>query len=139
MKYIAILSLFLLCTAAWTCKSNQYTAENMPDKQLCFGTGGGFAGKENRHILLENGQLFYSKLEGAPETMPGIKPKKAADLFSRADTLLSANRVMSPGNTYGFLELRQGDVVKRIAWDNTAQAKDPELQAFYQELLGLVK
>ena len=140
MKLFFACALFVLCATAWTCTSNKYNPSTLPDKQLCFGDGGGVVGKENRYILLENGQLFYSKMEGAPVALSGCKAKTAEDLFTRADVILSANRVMmAPGNTYQFLELRADGKVKRIAWDNKVQAKDPELKAFYDEVKRVVK
>lgn len=140
MKSFIAIFLLCLCASAWTCTSNKYNASTLPDKQLCFGSGGGVVGKENRYILLENGQIFYSKMEGTPVALSGCKAKTAEDLFVRADAMLSANRVMTaPGNTYEFLELWTDGKVKRIAWDNHVAAKDPELQAFYQEVRGVVK
>ncbi|MEO6758357.1 MAG: hypothetical protein ABIO24_02805, partial [Saprospiraceae bacterium] len=57
---ILLISITLLATAALFlfCKQPKYSAGNFPEKQLRWGSGGGFTGQVNSYVLLENGQLF---------------------------------------------------------------------------------
>ena len=50
---------FLLLALAATsvaCKHTHYNASNLPEKQLYWGSGGGFVGKESYFTLLEIGR-----------------------------------------------------------------------------------
>ncbi|MDB2607065.1 hypothetical protein N9Y48_04745 [Zobellia sp.] len=65
------------------CKSQQYTPDELPDKQLVFGYGGGMAGTVNTYILLENGQLFHtnSLTQETEELEPLSKKKRYVHAF----------------------------------------------------------
>ena len=123
------------------CKHTKYTPTSLPDKQLQWGNGGGFTGKETTYTLLENGQIF--KRDGAGALLvelEGTKKKNAKTLFSTAETLgLNKLDFMHPGNTYSFIEAPGAENGRRITWGDTRMPPDAKVQDFYGQLQALVK
>lgn len=137
-----LLFLTFLATAFFfvTCKQPKYTADNLPTKQLRWGNGGGFVGKEKTYILLENGQVFNRDMANNASELPKTKARKAKALFKSAESLgLAKLDFNHPGNVYYFIEFQEGDVVNRIAWGDPSIPVDKSIAAFYAELETLLK
>ncbi len=128
-------------TAQFTaCKSTKYTAAKLPAKQLRWGSGGGFTGKETSYALLENGQIFrFRTLDNSTAEEAATKAKTAAGLFSTAETIGLADVALDkPGNMYYFLELRrEGTDAHRVTWGD-ASPPNQEVQDFYRVLQQLI-
>lgn len=142
MKILLLSISLLACSTLFSfCKHTKYTPTTLPAKQLRWGNGGGFTGKETTYTLLENGQIF--KREGAGALLVELeaaKKKNAKTLFETAETLgLSKLDFMHPGNIYSFIEVPEGEGSKRITWGDTRTPVDPKVQEFYGQLVQLVK
>jgi len=141
MKFLLI-SIALLATATlfWFCKQPKYSAGNFPDKQLRWGSGGGFVGKENMFTLLENGQIFKSEPNDKMTELEKTKAGKAKKLFELAQTLdLSKIDFQHPSNIYSFLEYQEGDMVKRITWGDPKFPVNEQVKGLFDQLNALVK
>jgi hypothetical protein len=141
MKYILFSLTLLATTFLWlSCKHTKYTASKLPEKQIRWGTGGGFVGKEASHILLENGQIFSRDIVGNTTEDAKTKGKKAKALFKSLETLGIAKMEFNhPGNMYSFLEFQDGDMVSRIVWGDKASSVGKPVEDFFSELNGLLK
>jgi len=141
MKTIIIL-LTLLATAFlfFACKHPKYAPGNFPDRQLRWGSGGGFAGKETMYTLLDNGQIFVREKGGQLTEIAKTKGKKAKALYEMIETLGLQNLDFKhPGNTYDFIEVLSGDSVHRISWGEKDKPVDPKVKDFFGQLQELVK
>lgn len=142
MKTILI-SVALLATAVlfWFCKQQpKYTPDAFPEKQLRWGSGGGFVGKETKFTLLENGQVFKDEPNRKTVELEKTKAKKAKSLFKTADELgLLTLDFQHPGNMYDFVEYQQGEVSKRISWGNSNFPVDSKIKELLVELKALAK
>ena len=141
MKFILI-SLSFLATSFLLvdCKHPKFAADNLPEKKISWGTGGGFVGKESGHILLENGQIFNRDVMGKLTEAPKTKGKKAKALFKTMETLgLSAMDFNHPGNMYSFLEFQDGDAVSRAVWGDKNVPVGKPVEDFYRALNELLQ
>lgn len=123
----------------FACKHTQYTADKLPDELLRWGNGGGITGKETSYVLLENGQLFQRDgVQAALTALPSIKSRKADGLIDKAENLGVLTLAFAhPGNTYQFIELEDEGKKNRVVWGDGKFPANPELAAFYQELVQL--
>jgi hypothetical protein len=122
------------------CKQTVYTTDKMPDKQLRWGNGGGFVGKETGYTLLDNGQVFYQAAGAALVEMKKSRAKKAKNIFKTVDNLgLATLDFKHPGNTYSYIEVVNGENAQRIIWGDKQHAVDPKIQELFRQLGGLVK
>lgn len=141
MKFILLAVPFLAAIFLFTaCKHTKYTAEKLPEKQIRWGNGGGFVGKESAHILLDNGQMFARDIMGAISEGQKTKGKKAKALFKSIETLgLAKMEFNHPGNLYYFLEFQEGDVVSRVVWGDKNNPVGAPIEALYKQLNGLLQ
>ncbi len=138
-----LILLLSLCTTAlvfWFCKTPKYTADSLPQKQLRWGKGGGFVGRETLHLLLENGQIFKPGDEaGKMVETTGTRRAKAKKLFKLLETTGIQNLdFQHPGNTYKFMDIVAGETVKRIAWGDAQYPVDASVEDLYRQLEALV-
>jgi len=126
----------LLLLALTGCQSTKYGPEALPERQLRFGAGGGFAGAYEEYVLLENGQLFYRNAVEKPLTeLPAIRPSLAHALWEQAEALpFASNEFERPGNLYHFLEWRDGAGARRLTWGDPARPVDSKVRKLYEEL-----
>ncbi|MBL7825711.1 MAG: hypothetical protein JNJ57_03710 [Saprospiraceae bacterium] len=143
MKLILIaLALFATGLLFQLCKHQpKFSPDNLPVKQLRWGNGGGFTGRENTNVLLENGQLFSNKLSGEfKEAEEKAKSKTSAALFKSVQALnLGKMEFVHPGNLYQFIEFHDGDAVQRVVWGDASFPVDPAIQSLFDQLNGLLK
>lgn len=138
---IILLSLSLLATGLLiiACKQTKYTADKLPPKQIRWGNGGGFVGKETSHILLENGQIFGRDISGNTTEANKIKGKKAKAIFKSLEALgLAKMDFNHPGNTYSFLEYQEGDMVQRVVWGEKGAMVGKPIEELFGQLNGLL-
>ena len=132
--------LFFICINL-SCKSQQYTVEDLPQKQLVFGSGGGMSGASDSYILLENGQLFHSNsLTKVTEELPQIDKAKAKEYYKKmADITFAQIQFNHPGNRYYFLEDLTVEGGDRIVWGSTENEIPIECKNLYKELTTHLK
>ena len=134
---LMILSLVLLLIVA--CRSNKYSADQLPDQQLHFGTSGGFAGITTTTILLNNGQLFHQKMAKANwEQLAAQKKRVGKKHFAKArqikwDELPDTE----PGNLNYFIVWKNGSEEHRFDWSKSNQAD--QMGEWFEELSRLSK
>ncbi len=141
MKFILI-SLTILATALlWlSCKHTKYAADKLPQKQIRWGNGGGFVGKESAQILCENGQIFSRDIMGNTSEAGKTKGKSAKSLFKTVEGLgLAKMEFNHPSNIYNFLEYQDGDMVSRVVWGDKSYPVGKPIEDLYVELNGLLK
>ncbi len=132
---IAAITLFTLA-----CKYQKYTTGNLPEKQIRWGNGGGFVGKETSHILLENGQIFSQDIMGNTTAVGKTKAKKAKDLFKTITSPeLAKMEYNHPGNLYSFLEFKDCDSLSRLLWGDKNIPVEKSIENLFEELNGLLK
>lgn len=135
LTLIASASLFIFCK-----HQPKFTRDNLPAKQLRWGSGGGFAGKETIHILLENGQLFQQNMTDSIAETGKIKSRTAAALFKTAESLgLQKLEFNHPGNIYSFVGLHDGDAVAKVVWGDAKFPVSDPVKALYDRLNDLLK
>lgn len=139
MKPILLLSLFFVII--YSCKSQQYTIDDLPETQLIFGSGGGISGEVTTYTLLENGQLFYNNSLTKENTeIKSLTKKEATSCFQKMEGLqLSQMNFDHPGNLYYFLEEVNGDEKNRVTWGSTDHDISEECKTFYKELRTTIK
>ncbi len=131
--------LFVLAAVFSACKGTQYTPANLPDQQLAFGDGGGFAGAYTEYVLLENGQLFVQKgLGGERMEIPATKKSTAKAMFKQATLLLTDSTAFNyPGNVYYFLQRKDTGLDVRVTWGAPGYEVNGEVKALYEQLIKL--
>ncbi|MDZ4679694.1 MAG: hypothetical protein SGI94_04585 [Saprospiraceae bacterium] len=131
--------LFVLAVVFSACKGTQYTPANLPEQQLAFGDGGGFAGAYTEYLLLENGQLFVQKgLGGERVEIPSTKKRTAKAMFKQASVLLTDSTAFNyPGNMYYFLHRKDTGVDIRLTWGAPGYEVNGEVKALYEQMLKL--
>lgn len=134
---ISVLSAFTLFLF---CKQTKYSVGNMPPRQLRWGGGGGFVGKETVYTLLENGQLFVQDGVGAPlQELNQIKAKAAKSLYKTAAALgIAKTDFMHPGNTYDFIEMQEGEGARRVVWGAAGYDVNPTIKDLFNQLNKLI-
>lgn len=126
---IIVLSLF-------GCKSQQYTFDELPEKQLVFGSGGGMTGAVDTYVLLENGQFFHTNsLTKEVKELESISKKEARKCFVKLEELsLSKMDFDHPGNRYYFLEEVKNDSIHKVVWGSNGNEISEDCLSFYNEL-----
>lgn len=133
---LALVALDFSCTPA-----AHFAANQLPAKQIRWGSGGGFTGKETSFVLLENGQIFrFKTLDGSAAELASANARAARGFFKKAESLgLRDMKHDRPGNMYFFIELRDaGTAPHRIAWSEQSLADSKALN-FYAALQELVR
>jgi len=123
------------------CKSTRYTTDNLPEKQLLFGSGGGFAGAYTTYILLENGQCFRLRQPGDQmEALPNLGRSATKKLWAEADALAMKDYAYNnPGNMSYYLEIKQDSTRNRLTWSDMAPVERQDILDFYQKLMNSIK
>lgn len=137
---ILVLTFSAVVFLFFACKQTRYTTENLPNRQLRWGSGGGYVGKETTYTLLDNGQIFMRETGSKLAETTAAKPKKAKAMYEMMESLgLSNLDFQHPGNTYSFIEVLNGDHLKRISWGEKDRPVDPNIQDMYRQLNELVR
>lgn len=133
---LALANLIIITLLLTACQAQKFTTANLPDKQLIFGSGGGFTGKVTQYILLENGQVFTSDgPDSENKELKIIDKKTALKLFDEAEKLHLEDRDFNhPGNMYYFLEFKRDATPEKVTWGIPSESTPQDLLDFYQRL-----
>ncbi len=135
--YLSLCALILLTVLA--CKTTKYSSDELPDRQLYFGNGGGFTGAVNEYMLLDNGQLFKHD-SGEYTELPKTKKKKAQALFKTYyDLKLDSLQFRRPGNMYFYLRMKDKEQEYFTSWGNPNILPDSTIAVLYDNLMGLIR
>jgi len=133
-------TLLLLAAVAfcWHCNRNTHTYDELPDRHLQFGTGGGFTGEVITYTLLENGQLFWERSlqQGEASALPAARKKAAGQLFEQASAL-ACSEVLQPANRYAFFNRITAVDTCRWMWPADQGAPNPAIDSLFRQLLEL--
>lgn len=133
-----ILSMAVCCFLS--CKTTTYTSDNLPEKQLFFGSGGGFTGMVNEYLMLENGQMFKVPSPGIYEDMDKVKRKKAEAIYQDYKTLGFEDLIFNqPGNVYYFIRMVDGETENYISWSDQRPLPEVKMMEFYELLVETIK
>lgn len=138
MQKRMLLSLFLMMALllVFSCKTTTYTSENLPEKQLYFGSGGGFTGLVTEYLILENGQLFKVPSPGQYEEMDRVKRKKAEAVYLDYNSLGFSDLIFNqPGNIYYFIRMVDGETENYISWSDQRPLPEVKMMDFYKSLV----
>jgi hypothetical protein len=140
-KTLPIFALIMILLGANACKHQpKFTADTLPAQQMRWGSGGGFAGKENVYTLLQNGQIFQRDAQGNLVERKKTKAKKAAAIYKTARELKLADLDFNyPGNVYSFLEWQDGDAIRRIVWGDPKIPANRDVKAVFDQMNALLK
>ncbi len=122
------------------CSTEKYQAGQLPEEQLHFGKGGGFAGAHEKYILLENGQLFHrSGTEGTLQSAGKVSERQARRLFEQARSINKQGQAAfkHPGNLYYFIEWVDTEGSLRWTWGDPNHPVSPEVANLYESLREL--
>ncbi len=136
MKYTILIAL-AVAFFFLSCKSTEksFTPDTFEGDRLTFGTFGGFAGIENKYVLLSNGQIFkYSKRDNGKE-VDRVEKKMVEQIFNNVDQLKLRDKMINdPGNMTYFLQLKGKDESTKWKWGGGTDQPDPSLLLFYKNL-----
>lgn len=123
------------------CKT--YTPENLPDRHLHFGKGGGFTGMTTEYMLLPNGQLFIREGRagsGEWKALEQVEKATATALYRTwENNELFKETVQQPGNLYYFITMKKDSLEYRQSWGANGYQPDAALKLFYQRAVDLTK
>ena len=132
-----ILSMTVCCF--FSCKTTTYTSDNLPEKQLYFGSGGGFTGLVNEYLLLENGQMFKVPSPGIYEDMDKVKRKKAEAIYQDYKALGFEDLIFNqPGNMYYFIRMVDGETENYISWSDQRPLPEVKMMELYDSLVQTI-
>ena len=122
------------------CKTTTYTTDNLPTRQLYFGSGGGFTGAVSEYLVLDNGQVFKHPSANVYNEMKKTSAKKAAALYTQYDEgKIGDIRFNRPGNMYYFIRMVDGDSEHYISWGDSNKNNHPKLKELHLNLMKTVK
>lgn len=123
------------CLFFWSCKPKDYALDNLPNRQIVFGEGGGFTGKYTTWMLLDSGQIFQKSGIGAEfEPLGKVRYKKAKELYKKAEAIPDAKmKENKPGNYNYQLLLRRDTLELKSTWSNEADV-DTLILGLYKAL-----
>jgi hypothetical protein len=139
-----VLFVFLITVFYSSCKTAPYSSdnlpENLPEKQLYFGSGGGFTGMITEYLLMDNGQLFKRPSEDIFEEMKKVKKKTAEALYLQYKEAGFDDLIFNqPGNIYYFIRMVDGENENYFSWSDQRPLPEVEMMDFYKELMGTVE
>lgn len=125
----------------FSCNNKVYTLSELPDKQIIFGSGGGFTGAYTQYLLLENGQLFFTTNHGKTyDVIENMNKKTAKDFFKEVETLMKSKKIKNqPGNMTYFVHYKTGETTTKIIWGQNGPQIDDDIDSFYNALNKSVK
>lgn len=139
MLFRYLLFLIIISLLFSFCKS--YSPNQLPDQQLIFGKGGGFAGIETSYTLLNNGQIFKSNsADTSLIELKKIAKSKAKGLFSALETVsFDSIQLNAPGNLYQFIESQTEGKTHKVVWgaDDRTSPTPETLKNLYKNLMDM--
>lgn len=140
MKYLIILvSAGAAALLFWFCKTPEDQKKNDVPRALHWGSGGGFTGVETMKVLTHDGQLSSrASMKDTLQKADRLRKRKVKKLFALAQSLQLMNLDFThPGNTYKFIEMQEGDQVRRISWGDPKHSLPAGVQELFDQLSKL--
>lgn len=124
-----------------SCQTKKYLPTDFKDRQILFGSGGGFTGVETTYILMENGQLFQANLDETFVELHVLDKSTTKDFFDRlTDCNMAEMDFNKPGNMYFFLEEKGKKVNKRLVWGDQRSGRPSDMvHKLHGELIRTVR
>lgn len=131
----SVIGLLMLVFFAVGCCTTKYSVDSLPESRVVFGNGGGFAGSVNKYMLLDNGQILFSKsLKNDNFTEYCQCRHKGKKMYRKVSKInFKDNMISSPGNMYYFITRNDSTLV----WGSD-QPSD-YIKDIYSGLIELVK
>lgn len=130
------LSLFAACVHA------RFTLDELPDDQLRFGSGGGFAGAYKEYLLLDNGQVFLFEFGPAKKDtfeLQSLTRQETKMVFKELDSLrLQKYDFNYPGNMSYYVRLSDEQTEHSVQWGDPRWTVRPDIAEFHSELKSLM-
>lgn len=123
------------CLFFWSCKPKDYLVDNLPNRQITFGEGGGFTGRYTSWMLLDSGQVLQKSGFGTEYSEIGkLKYSQAKKFYKRADAISLNKMKENKAGNYNYEFVLQRDSVNyKAAWSNEADI-DTTILNLYKEL-----
>ncbi|MEL6986854.1 MAG: hypothetical protein AAGK97_03400 [Bacteroidota bacterium] len=112
------------------------------EKQLIFGSGGGFTGGTVETIILDNGQVFrHNSLNEEIIELKKLKKKLTKEIFEKYYSLaLNDMELNQPGDLYRYIKLKDENGVHTLMWGGDGRAKEnADLVSYFQYLKETIK
>lgn len=142
MRYITILLLGILVQGCKTTKMD-YTPDDYPGAMITFGNGGGFTGKVDRYVLLDNGQLFNHEAmlkTDSYQALPPVDKRTAEQLFANFYAFNLHKMILrDPADFYYFVEMSDEGKDHRLVWGGIQQQPAPIVKKYYMNLFQLAQ
>jgi hypothetical protein len=123
------------------CKTQRSYPAKYDGTQIKFGQGGGFTGLKTEYAILENGDCF-KKSAGKDTFKYYVRFDKTYvdQMLYNFDFLgLREIEMHAPGDLYFFIELTEGDNMKKLVWGKSDVETSESLKSFYRILYTSVK
>lgn len=136
MKFpVFILTIFIISFIG--CKSTQLPPDKYDKSSITFGSGGGFSGAYHEYILLDDGRLYATKLDGSsPEFIKNVENKITGQLFDNIKTFgLDKFNYNEPQNLYYFLKYKSQRDSSNIVWSGMPDGKIAIAYSMYRILI----
>jgi len=136
-----IVILVTIISVLSSCQSKKYTLEDLPEKQIIVGSGGGFAGVYNHYIFLDNGQVFKHFSVGDTTVSYGkLKKPDSKELWTAFEALqFDSISLISPGNMSYFVEHKIAEKAHRVTWGGGDKVPPDNVADFFQQAMRLIK
>jgi hypothetical protein len=137
MRILAILCFIL---AFISCKTIKYSADKLPEKQLIFGSEGGFTGFGSEFILCENGQIFKRSIaSNLTEEIKISKKSEVKKLFKFAFEQSWINKeYQNPGNFSSFILFKDKYTQHKFIWSNTDTLINPAIKSLAMDAKKII-
>lgn len=142
-KYTYLLVGLALMAVACKAPRMDYTPDIYEGDMISFGNGGGFTGKVDRYVLLDNGQLFNQEAMIKTDVYKALAPldkRLTEQLFANFYSLdLHKMIVRDPGDLYYFIDMRKDGKEHRLMWGGHEQTPHPNVKKYYMNLFQLAQ
>lgn len=132
---------FILICLFLGCKSRQLSSETLFERELIFGSGGGFTGVVKTYILKGNGTLTYlESMKKDTVILSVISKKECQKIFKKLSELhLEDKTIKRPGNIYYFLKEKKQNKYSEVVWGDFNYTVPDEINSFYKSLYQYIK
>ncbi len=140
LRRLKILSVLMLLSAIFSCKSTHFTAENLPEKQLIIGSQGGVSGFGSEYIFCESGQVFKNSTANKKTEEIRIKKKSEVRKFFKTAFKQSwmKDEYQKPGNFSSFIIFKEKDIQYKFVWANNDTLVNPAVKSMVHDAKELL-
>ncbi|MCK8492384.1 FAD-binding oxidoreductase [Spirosoma sp. RP8] len=110
-------------------------------KQIVVGSGGGFTGFSTTYYLLDNGQIYGKRNRDTTFTLIGkqtVANTKRAFTVIETKCQIKTTQFNNPGNTYQFVQWRQGGQRYKVAWGEPGKTVPPDYPRFFDSFMAMI-